>query len=200
MTLNPDNDADREVYVSNLINAHHKALVIDACSLIHMRSTDKMEEILASLRCPCIITNIVFSEAKTFKKLTGGVVTDEPMNLDYFLKKELLSILDLNDDEDAISFLELTSVHRLDNGEAESIVIADKYNYAFCTNDRKALNIMTNEYPHLQSLTTLHLLQKWYIEAGISQTDLLDSIAKIRVGSPNFPSPKLPLYSWFQIL
>jgi len=200
MTLNPDNDADREVYVSNLINTNHEALVIDACSLIHIRSTEKMVEILTCLRCPCIITDIVHSEAKTFKKLIGGVVKDEPMELDYFLENDLLFMQDLNDDAAAISFLELTSLHRLDNGEAQSIVIANKNNYAFCTNDRKALSVMSAEYPHLQSLTTLHLLQNWHMEAGISQADLLDSIRKIQVGSPNFPSPKMPLYSWFQTL
>ncbi len=175
-----------------------EVLLLDACSLIGLCATRRIEAILAARPGRVCIVGIVAGE--TNYVLKGGNEDDayerEPIDVPSLERSEVFSTLSTNDENELLMFIDLTQ--DLDEGEAMTGAIAIHRGYKVVTDDRKALRILAEI--GVECETTLDLIKHWAERKDVSQEELRVVLVDMRQRARYVPHRQHHLREWWDTL
>jgi predicted nucleic acid-binding protein len=165
-------------------------LIQDACVLINLLGSGRFNDIAAGCGLDFAIVSAVAREALYLHNPDPNV--REKIDLDYLIKDGTLKILDPETENEKLRYIELAL--SLDDGEAESVAIAESRHFALATDDKKARRLLQNEGIKIELWSTCSLLQLWQNKCSISDGDMkivlenIFSCARYRpkAGHPDF--------------
>jgi hypothetical protein len=179
-------------------------LLLDACCLINLLATGRMEEILEALPFRFATSRLVATQ----EVLAIARETDEGMPLerevippDALENARNLSLLDLSTDQELAEFVRFAA--HLDDGEASVCALALSRGGGVATDDLKALRVLRREAPDVLTLQTPELLHDWAHLSGASAsaiTRVLRSIERRARFRPRRGAPRFEWWSSFQDL
>jgi predicted nucleic acid-binding protein len=119
----------------------------------------------------------------------------EKINLQQFVQRGVLEILTVETETEKLRYIEIAI--DLDDGEAESIAIAEARSYALATDDRKARNIIVGQSLKIELWSTCELLRRWQNECSILDEDLGGILANISRFAKYRPKCGHPDFDWW---
>lgn len=190
MTSSIRSSNDRDLSLPNII-------VLDACVLLNLFATGRVEDILGSLSSRCLVSSYARREALWY--LVPG---DRPENmerrdieLEPVAAAGLIEIVELTIDEQN-TFIELA--RELGDGEAASGAIAASRSAAVATDDAKAHQVFARRTPAIPVATTAALLRSWEERSAVSRTDVAGTLEAIRLGARYLPKGRGDDAVWWQ--
>jgi hypothetical protein len=137
-------------------------LLLDACCLINLLATERMEEILGILpfrfaTSRLIATREVLAIARDMDE--GMPIEREIIPPRVLESTENLTLLDLSTEQDLAGFVHFTA--HLDDGEASVCALAISHQGGVATDDLKALRVFQREAPEALTVQTPELLYDW---------------------------------------
>ena len=178
---------------------HHNDLLLDACVLINLYASSRLQEIVEALQVPRIAVGQIAIEECRF--IYSGPVGDEysqksPIELDKVKQSGVLHVVDFANDSERERYIALAMT--LDDGEAQQLAIAWERQYAIATDERRALRVFRQESPNLPSFTTLDLLHHWATQTNVNESLLRTVIYNIRRRARFQPRSDVVLYDWWE--
>jgi predicted nucleic acid-binding protein len=123
----------------------------------------------------------------------------ELIDLKPLIEKGLLETLAVENENEKLRYIELAL--SLDDGEAESVAIAEARGFGLASDDRKARNLIQREGLKIELWSTCSLLQQWQSNCSISDGELksiLTNIFKLARYRPKFGHPDFDW--WIKLL
>src|SRR5580700_7033878 len=108
-------------------------VIQDACVLINLLASGRFEDIANGCGFRFAIASIVTQEALFLRADDGG--EHKQIDLQPFIGSGILEVLTVESEAEKLRFIEMTL--DLDDGEAESIAIAEARSFALATDDKK---------------------------------------------------------------
>lgn len=155
-------------------------VLLDACCLINLLATGRLEEILAALP---------YRFATSRRVALQEVLSSPARGL------EGLTLLDFASAEEAADFVRFSV--ELDEGEASICALAVQRKAIVATDDRKALRALSREIPHVPTLQTPELLYEWTRAAKPRHADILDALRAVQARARFFPRRDAPRFEWW---
>jgi predicted nucleic acid-binding protein len=170
------------------------AIVIqDACVLINLLASGRFEDIANGCGVRFAISAGVAQEALFLRNSDSG--EREKIDLQHIVGCGILEILALENEAEKLRYIEIALV--LDDGEAESIAIAEARSFALATDDRKARNVIKRRGLKIELWSTSGLLRHWQNRCLISDTDLGRALANISNLAKYCPKFGHPDFEWW---
>jgi predicted nucleic acid-binding protein len=163
-------------------------VIQDACVLINLIASGHFEEIAGGCGLRFAITQAAAGEAMFLHNAETG--EKERIDLAPLMQNGMLEKLVAESENEKLRFLELTL--NLDDGEAESMAIAESRNFALATDDKKARNLIQREGLKIELWSTCLLLQHWQNKCRVSDEivkNVLTNIFKRARYRPKFSHP-----------
>ncbi len=165
-------------------------VIQDACVLINLLASGRFEDIASGCGLGFAIASVVSQESIYLHNVDSG--ERELIDLKPLIEKGLLETLTAESESEKLRYIELAL--NLDDGEAESVAIAEARNFALATDDRKARNLIKRKGLKIGLWSTCSLLQLWQGKCSISDCDLKIVLTNIfkrgryrpKVGHPDF--------------
>lgn len=174
-------------------------LLLDACSLINLLATERIEEILGCLPYRCATSRLIASK-EVLSIAVDGPATEllrreviPPYRLD---RIATLALLDLETDEEIAGFVRFAM--QLDDGEASVCALAVARGGEVATDDRKALRILANLTPPVPTLQTPELLYEWAERMKVSEGDRHSVLRQVYRCGRFFPRDGAPRLAWWE--
>jgi predicted nucleic acid-binding protein len=173
----------------------HDCIILDACCIINLYASKRIEEILITIPRSVSVAAYVKNEEilKTFDISSDST---EDVDLQSLIDQGILILVDLDLETEAETWVNLASV--LDDGEAVTGAIAFHRNWAIATDDRAAIKLFEREAPHLQIITTPELIKYWVDTTEPSPEVINQCLQNILFGASYHPAKKHHLYNWWQ--
>lgn len=173
-----------------------EAVLLDACSLIGLFATRRIEAILAARAAQFCIVDVVAGETSYVLKCGDGDDADErePIDVHALKVSGVVSLLSTTDEDELLTFIDLTQ--ELDEGEAMTGAIAIHRGLKVVTDDRKALRVLT-EYG-VECETTLDLIKRWFESQAISSAELRVTLFDLRQRARYVPHKQHHLRDWWE--
>jgi predicted nucleic acid-binding protein len=171
-------------------------LIQDACVLINLLGSGRFRDIAAGCGLEFAIVSTVSRETLYLHSLDPSV--REQIDLQPLVKDGILKILDPENEQEKLRYIELAL--SLDDGEAESIAIAESRNCALATDDKKARRVIQNEKIKIEIWSTCSLLQLWQKKCSISDADMKNVLQNIVARARYHPKTGHPDYNWWASL
>jgi predicted nucleic acid-binding protein len=168
-------------------------VIQDACVLINLLASGRFEDIASGCGFRFAIASVVAQEALYLHNAETG--EREKINLQQFVQRGVLEILTVESETEKLRYIEIAV--DLDDGEAESIAIAEARSYALATDDRKARNIIVRQGLKIELWSTCELLRHWQNECSISDNDLGSVLANISSRAKYRPKFGHPEFEWW---
>lgn len=172
-----------------------RCTLLDACAVMNLYATRHMREIVATIDGPVAVVDVVAREAQFVWR--GGTGDDarerEQVDLQPFLDDGLLSVILSDDEDELLTFIDLTTV--IDEGEAMTAAVAIHREWVVVTDDRKASRELAARGVSLR--TTLDLVQAWHEAAGIPDAVLREALADLRQRGNYELAKAHPLREWW---
>jgi predicted nucleic acid-binding protein len=169
--------------------------LLDACAVVNLYATRRMSKIIAAMDGPVAVVDIVAREAQFVWR--GGNGDDarerEPVDLQLFFDDGLLSVISSDDEDELLTFIDLTAV--IGEGEAMTAAVAIHRGCTVVTDDRKASRELTARGVSLR--TSLDLAQAWHESAGIPESVLRSALADLRQRGTYEPARAHPPSGWW---
>src|SRR3954452_17677345 len=148
-------------------------LLLDACCLINLLATDRIEEILACL--PFRFATSRFVATREVLAIAHDTDEGSPLEREVIPTSVLenlasLTFLDLTTGQELADFVRFASV--LDDGEASVCALALGHGGGVATDDRKALTVLNREEPQVLTVQTPELLHDWAQLSGVPATEV----------------------------
>jgi len=170
-------------------------ILLDACVLLNLCATDRLEEIGRSVPGGFSVCTAVREEALFLREPTDPVQPLKPVRLDPLFAQGVLQPLTLATEEETL-FVNLAA--ELDEGEAMSMAIAMHRNLDLATDDRKAIKLYAAHGGDAGKLwTTPRLLKAWSDAALPAPAELVRIACAIRDRARYLPPATHPLYAWW---
>lgn len=139
-----------------------KLLLLDACCLINLLATGRMEEILGIL--PFLFATSRLVATKEVLAIARDEEEEVPVEREIIPASALensgnLILMDLSTDQELADFVRFAA--ELDDGEASVCALALSHQGGVATDDRKALRILNREAPEVLTVQTSELLHDW---------------------------------------
>ena len=131
-------------------------LLLDACTVLSLYASRRMEEILRANEGPFLIAEAVLHEALYVHVNVGGVREKEPVSLEPLLTADILAIVEPESDNELLTLFDLAL--QLDDGESMSGAIALHRGYRIATDDGKMIRLLGQR---LSIVGTLDLVRAW---------------------------------------
>lgn len=182
------------------ITTNHKCIILDACCIMNLYASGKMEEIISSIAETIAVAVYVMKvEALSVYRESKKLSADdrEVIDLQPLIDKGLLFVADLESDEEMLAFIEF-SAKRLDDGEAATMAIASNRNWAVATDDRSAQRIFHEEHDQIQLISTPELIKHWQDNVKPDQNALRYTILNIENRANYLVGRRHSLYQWWQ--
>lgn len=167
----------------------HSPLLLDACVVLSLYATRRMEEILAANRGPFLVAEAVIRESLFIHVVAAGGREREPVTLIPLLASNVLVRSEPENESELATLFELSL--QLDDGEAMSCAIALHRGCRIATDVAKTIRLMG---PRLTIVGTLDLVRTWAEETGAPQFEVRSALIGIaeRGYVPNKGHPQRP--------
>ncbi len=175
-----------------------KSLILDACVVINLYSTGRMEEIIAAQSAPvCTTKRIRRDEALVVghSKESEDETTLELVDLESMIAAGSLTILEVRGELENDSLI--LFARDLDDGEAECGAIAVNREMVVVTDDKKAIRIFTNHQPRVRLMRTSQILFNWAARREPGDAVVRDTLQAIRHRARFEPPVADPLHDWW---
>jgi len=148
----------------------------DACVLLNLLASGRFEELCDGLDVEFVLARAAAEETLFLR----DVFTDAKVavDLDEFVEKRLLSILDVETDEERRRYI--TYATELDDGEAMSLALAECRHIALATDDRKAIRLIKEQKLDINIWSTVRLLQEWQKKRSVAKNEMRQVLVSIR--------------------
>ncbi len=160
----------------------HDHLILDACCVINLRASGRMEAVLSAAPIRIAIADYV----KEYETLTffSGPKEDvtrqrEDIDLQPLIDRDLLVVADLDLKAESAAYLGFAV--DLDDGEAITGAIALNRDWAIATDDKKAISVFKDESPNTQIITTPELMKIWVDAARPSAETARNALRNIEL-------------------
>ena len=160
-------------------------IIQDACVLINLLAGGRFEDMAHGCGFRFAIASIVAKEALFLRNIDSG--EHEKIDLQPIIDRGLLEVLAVESNVEKLRYIEMAL--DLDDGEAESVAIAEARALALATDDKKARKIIERRGLKIELWSTCGLLQHWQSKCAVSDDELgsvLISISSRAKYSPKF--------------
>jgi predicted nucleic acid-binding protein len=168
-------------------------VIQDACVLINLLASGRFEDIANGCGFRFAIASIVAQEALFLRNVDSG--EHEQIDLQHFIGRGILDVLTSENELEKLRYIEMTL--DLDDGEAESIAIAEVRSLALATDDKKARSIIQRRGLKIELWSTCSLLQRWQSQCLIPDADMGSVLAKIFSRAKYRPKFGHPDFEWW---
>jgi predicted nucleic acid-binding protein len=168
-------------------------LIQDACVLINLLGSGRFDDIAVGCGLDFAIVSAVSREAMYLHNPDPKV--REVIDLAPLINKGMLTILDPENEIEKLRYIELAL--NLDDGEAESVAIAESRHFALATDDKKARKLIQNEGIKIELWSTCSLLQLWQTKCSISDADMKNVLENIFSRARYRPKASHPDFDWW---
>lgn len=177
-------------------------LLFDACCLMNLFATGRIEEILGCLPFRCATSRLIASQEVLAIAVEGGLAT-EPLGREVLPPSRLesmadLTLLDLETDEELAAFVGFALA--LDDGEASVCSLAMARGGGVATDDRKALRIMAEVTPPVLTVQTPALLYEWAERLKPPEADICSALRRVQRRGRFYPRVGAPRFEWWETL
>jgi predicted nucleic acid-binding protein len=171
------------------------ALVIiqDACVLLNLLASERFADIAGGCGLKFVVAARAASETLYLRHAITG--EHELVDLPPLIKNGLLEVVNLAGEGEQLRFIELAT--DLDDGEAESIAIAESRSFALATDDKKARKVLQRKAINVELWSTGRILQHWQAKAFISDADLSNALKSISERAKFRPKRGHPDFAWW---
>jgi len=187
---------------NSLPNDNSRALpqtvVLDACVLLNLFASGRVEEILQAVPSRYLVSRYVCREALWYLVPSGETSTrteKRQIVLDPLVAAGLLEIVDLSAQEQN-AFVELAQ--QLGDGEAASGALALCRSAAVATDDSRARHVFERQEKPLRVIGTATILRSWESRLAVDSTAVLAALQSIRLGARFRPRDDDPDSAWWQ--
>ena len=173
-----------------------ETVLLDAWAVINLCASRHFEDILSDLPYRFAVAEKVSTDETLYVRRGGGgedALEKEPLKLDPSVSAGNLQVLPLLSDDEATTFVSLTT--ELDDGEAATIAIALHRKLSVATDDRKARSRLRQA--NVRSHSTLALLKEWCETRGLSSDEIATVLSDVRHRGSFLPPRGEPLQNWW---
>jgi predicted nucleic acid-binding protein len=168
-------------------------VIQDACVLINLLASGRFNDIAKGCDFQFAIASVVVQEALFLHNAESG--EREEIHLQQFIERGILEILTVETEAEKLRYIEMAL--DLDDGESESIAIAEARNFALATDDKKARNVIQRRRLKIELWSTCGLLQHWQSKCSIPDNDLSCVLANISIRAKYHPKFGHPDFEWW---
>ena len=172
-------------------------LALDACTLINLAATERLDHIADVLGLVFIIAREVSDEALYLRSDDPAHPEPVPIDLSTSIAAGVVEITDLRDDELATF---VAAAHRLDEGEAATVALAVQRGLALATDDPAARRLVAAEHPALAVTTTPQLLRRYCESGQIPNAHAIGCITMIEQRASFTPGSADADFLWWQTI
>lgn len=171
--------------------------LIDACSVINLWASRRIEEILMSSTRVFGVTDIVVGEALHVRRIVAGPDEDEfeRIDLEPLITRGLITKLSLEDESELARFIEFAA--EIDDGEAATCALAVERHHAVVTDDRRTRRLLRERFPGIAVITTSGLLRSWATSESVPETLVCQVLRDIREFARFAPGRQDPHQEWW---
>jgi hypothetical protein len=177
----------------------HECIILDACCLINLYASGRMDDILTSLSKPAYAARYVWSnEALTVNGApdSEGDFHETSIDLGPLIGGGLLSLADLETEDEEMLFVNFAA--SLDDGEAITGALAAARHWCLATDDKRARNVFTDQIPQIQLMSSPELAKRWADVTAAEADEVCTVVQRIRRHGHYIPPASHPLYAWWQ--
>lgn len=173
-------------------------ILLDACCLINLFATERIEEILTALPYRFATSRLVATkEVLSIARLTEaeGPLEREVIEPHRLENLENLSLLDLTSPEETADFVRFAA--DLDDREASVCALAVSRKGRVATDDRKTLRLLSRTLPEVVTMQTPELLYEWAHLCKIPEVTTRDVLRLVRQRARFYPPRDAPYFEWW---
>jgi len=175
-----------------------KLLFLDACCLINLLATSRMEEILGVL--PFRFATSRFVATQEVLAIARDAGEDMPLEREVIPaaileNSEHLTLLDLSTEQELADFVRFAA--DLDDGEASVCALALAHDGGIATDDRKALSVLSRETPQILTVQTSELLHNWALLSSAPRSEISRVLRSIEGRARFHPRRGAPRFEWW---
>lgn len=167
-------------------------LILDACAVLSIYATQRMQDILDALGGPVAVADLVLGEALYVLHIVDDQIERERVDLGPLVQMGRLDVLAVEHEEELLTFIDLAV--DLDDGEAMSASLAIRRGLVLVTDDRKAERLLAGR---VQLQSTLALVKHWAEVRRVGQPDLRAALIGIDQRGYH-PGKQHPLHDWWE--
>jgi|GEM_PF-870166 len=174
--------------------------IIDACSLINFYASTFLDSILKHLSVNFYIVEQVINESLYIRRSDESErgFDYEAIVLESYFKSNLLKVVTLETDNEKNLFINLAEL--LDDGEAATLSIAISRKMQIITDDKKAIQILKQNFPTVQCVTTLDIMKEWSTRNSIEIKEIKRALHNILIHANYLPPQKHHLFNWWKTI
>jgi len=177
----------------------YKGVILDACCLIDLYASGRLEDILSSLSQQVFVARYVWrDEALSIDGASGSDsgFQETSIDLEPLFDSGLLDLADLETEIEEALFVNFAA--SLDDGEAITGAIAAARNWCVATDDKRARSVFAQQTPHVHLLSSPELVKLWVDVAAAGVDEICAVVQRIRRHGHYIPPASHPLYDWWQ--
>lgn len=168
-------------------------VIQDACVLINLLASGRFEDMASGCGLRFAIASAAAQESLYLHNGDSG--EREIIDLQPLLAKGILEVVTAESDAEKMRYIEFSL--NLDDGEAESIAIAEARHFALATDDKKARNLIQREGLKIELWSTCELIRHWQGTCSVPDNDLKAVLADIFKRARYRPKPSHPDFKWW---
>jgi len=168
-------------------------VIQDACVLINLLASGRFDDIAVVCDFRFAMASIAAQEALFLRNADSG--EQEQIDLQPIIKRGILEVLTVESEGEKLRYIEMTL--DLDDGEAESIAIAEARSFALATDDRKARNVIQRRGLKIELWSTCGLLRHWQGKCSVSDDDMGGLLKNISGRAKYCPKTGHPDFDWW---
>jgi predicted nucleic acid-binding protein len=149
-------------------------LLLDACVVLSLYATRRIEEILRANEGPFLVAEAVLREALYIHVQVGEFREKEQVSLEPLLTAGILAVVEPESDDELLTLFDLAL--RLDDGEAMTAAIALHRGCRIATDDGKTINLLGQR---LSIVGTLDLVRAWVDAEAVAPDHVREALIGI---------------------
>jgi hypothetical protein len=176
-----------------------RGLLLDACCLINLFASRRIEAILSQLPASFHIADAVMAEALfILPDPAQGEIEPQPVSAETLISAGLVARVRPETESELAAYVDFASV--LDDGEAMTCALASLHGYDIATDERKAIRVLRERAPHVAVHTTPALIRTWIELAKVDRATAALVVSNIETRGRFRPGRHEPLQAWWQSL
>jgi hypothetical protein len=171
-----------------------RLLLLDACCVINLYATGRIEQILLALPYRCAVVRYVLQDETLNIGLEGGGPDErERADLAWIVERGLLDVAVLSSADEKAEHVRFA--RELDEGEAQTCAVAAVHGAAVATDDRRALRLLERE--GLAAVQTAELLYSWARAREPAVTEIQQALRRVESLARFRPRQDSPSSDWW---
>jgi predicted nucleic acid-binding protein len=176
-----------------------RPILLDACCLINLAATARIEELLQSIARPVWIADHVYCNEALYLRRGGeaeAADAREVIELEPLRDTGVIDVVSAETDAELATFITLAL--DLDDGEALTAALAIHRGADVATDDRKGIRVLTAAGPAVRIWRTSELIKAWAERHAIPPALLRDVLAGVQDRARFRPGRGEPLREWWE--